>query len=267
MDLFQTVVAKAMGALPLLWPRGVSRFAEDVAPLESWHQAEPVPQIEHGSMGEARGEDSAAEGALVEKVTGRTAVAHPVTAHIRQVAHDSPVQAERDGSAERVLPALTLETPPKQVAEIPVPDTTRGIASAQPRSRPPVQAQVAPPSPHRQEPVLVSPAGRAPREQGGQTKLPEAESMATRPMLARAQPPLLVPAAPLVLPVAVRARDDRTAAAPAAPEGDDAPVIEVTIGRVDVRAVTAHVPERPEATRARRVSLDEYLRRRGGSDA
>ncbi len=63
-------------------------------------------------------------------------------------------------------------------------------------------------------------------------------------------------------------RQERPAERFAAPE--PAPVIRVTIGRIEVRAVTAAAaapaaaPARPESRRGTEPSLEEYLKRRSG---
>jgi hypothetical protein len=74
--------------------------------------------------------------------------------------------------------------------------------------------------------------------------------------VAAASPPLVVPAR----------RADQTPApivAGHAAAVDGAP-IQVTIGRVEVRAPAAQAPPQPPAAGAPALSLDEYLRTRGG---
>lgn len=57
----------------------------------------------------------------------------------------------------------------------------------------------------------------------------------------------------------------RPAGAPLPVAADPAPVINITIGRVEVRAVsTPPAPRRPEARGPRPMTLDEYLKQRGG---
>jgi hypothetical protein len=82
--------------------------------------------------------------------------------------------------------------------------------------------------------------------------------------------PLLVAQGPL--PVQALASPARTAlthreAARTGEHEESTPVVEVTIGRVDVRAVTPPAPQRQEPAKPRCMSLDEYLSRRPGSSA
>lgn len=81
----------------------------------------------------------------------------------------------------------------------------------------------------------------------------------------------LVPSsAPSVGRVVVEAQTTRRRSAPEQacvqpPAAEATPVINVTIGRVEVRAVpTAPLPQRTEGRGQRPMSLEEYLKRRGG---
>jgi hypothetical protein len=112
------------------------------------------------------------------------------------------------------------------------------------RLRPPISAR---------EPVLLDNVEAAPAR--GETKAA----------------PLLAPAGPspgTLLPMPSRARRERQPRAEpvlstaVSPPG---PVIEVTIGRVDVRAIAS--PQAPAPPRPRGMSLDEYLQRRPGAGA
>jgi hypothetical protein len=95
----------------------------------------------------------------------------------------------------------------------------------------------------------------------------EYEPVVRRP--AGQAPPLLVLPSPLpasVLPPMAAAPASETRRDENAAEGGP-PIIEVTIGRVDVRAVTPPAPVRRESPKPQRMGLDEYLRRRPGVGA
>jgi hypothetical protein len=70
---------------------------------------------------------------------------------------------------------------------------------------------------------------------------------ALRPIVAEAR--LAVPRAP---------RESQTAAA-------EGPAVQVTIGRVEIRATVASAPTRPPAPNKPPLSLDEYLKQRSGA--
>jgi hypothetical protein len=78
-----------------------------------------------------------------------------------------------------------------------------------------------------------------------------APSAAISPVL---QP--IVPEARLALPTAERATR---------PSSSESPAIQVTIGRVEVRATVAPAPARTLAPSKQPLSLDDYLRQRGGA--
>jgi len=73
--------------------------------------------------------------------------------------------------------------------------------------------------------------------------------------------------APERAPIATHARPRTpTVSSPPAPTtaATDAPVIRVTIGRIDVRAVTPPAPQAAPPAPPLRLTLDEYLRQRNG---
>ncbi|RKH49017.1 hypothetical protein D7Y23_18330 [Corallococcus sp. AB050B] len=73
------------------------------------------------------------------------------------------------------------------------------------------------------------------------------------------------PAAARVPSFPVQAERGGSAHGVPAPESAPAPVVQVTIGRIEVRAVTPPAPARPAPARTSpSLSLDEYLRRRNG---
>jgi len=70
---------------------------------------------------------------------------------------------------------------------------------------------------------------------------------------------------PLVIrPQRLERADESNSHANEAKNDDHAPIIRVTIGRVDVRAVTQAPPARRATPPAPKLSLEEYLRSRGG---
>ncbi|WP_199746994.1 hypothetical protein, partial [Corallococcus sp. AB049A] len=73
------------------------------------------------------------------------------------------------------------------------------------------------------------------------------------------------PAAARVPSFPVQAERGGSAHGVQALESAPAPVVQVTIGRIEVRAVTPPAPARPAPARTSpSLSLDEYLRRRNG---
>jgi hypothetical protein len=63
-----------------------------------------------------------------------------------------------------------------------------------------------------------------------------------------------------------RPSPDSSRAVIASASSNDAPAIHVTIGRVEVRAITAPGPPRsPAPPAAPKISLDDYLKRRNGA--
>lgn len=77
----------------------------------------------------------------------------------------------------------------------------------------------------------------------------------------RPLPPARVAVAPQITPQPKPALSERPAREE--PPPDSEPSIHVTIGRIEVRAVPAEQPVRRPAPPAERMSLDDYLRRRG----
>ncbi len=131
-----------------------------------------------------------------------------------------------------------------------------GLAHVQPAAR--AQAQ-----PTQEWPAPPLAGQRAPAVPAVAPRPPEAARPAQHPDAARPEP--LRPA-PLIQPEIAPARP-RDAAPRQEAEPGPAPVIQVTIGRIEVRAAPAPTrPERPRAAPAA-MTLDEYLRKRsnGGS--
>jgi hypothetical protein len=112
---------------------------------------------------------------------------------------------------------------------------------------------------------------REPVRVGRRAVANEEEGEATLAARLPAKNGALVPSPePSVRRVVVEARTTRRRSAPEqarveAPAAEATPVINVTIGRVEVRAVpTAPLAQRTEARGPRPMSLEEYLKRRGG---
>ncbi len=76
----------------------------------------------------------------------------------------------------------------------------------------------------------------------------------------RTPAPAVLVAAPTTVTPALRFQPSAPVAAPPAVSPEPAPVIRVTIGRIEVRAVPPPAPSAPKVTPPPRLSLEEYLR-------
>lgn len=187
-------------------------------------------------------------------------------------------RADRAPRVDPTVRAVIAEAPPRampmaaQVAAI-LPAATRvpaalpaqpaSLAATPPRPTQPPAEPVRPqrlPAPRAEAPAPASRAQARPVPAAAPLQpKPTAAPPAPAPVQPRAaQPPALSPR---------HATRRQAAAPPPAPRAAarELPPIEVTIGRIDVRAVTG-APAAPRATNAAapRLSLDQYLRDRGG---
>ncbi len=150
-------------------------------------------------------------------------------------------------NADEAVPAALPHAAPPMASPAPPP-----VAAAAAPVLEPAGARAAPPPPATLQPAVQDRASpRRPRGPGREPALP--------PLLAPRQP--LRPVAAVRAPASV---DAERRLAPAQGE-EAAPVIEITIGRVEVRAVTAAAPKAAPAPVRPRVSLEAYLRRRPGA--
>jgi hypothetical protein len=175
----------------------------------------------------------------------------------------TPVPVSRHAEVEPsvVLPRTSVRTPPP-VAEPPIPVAVRSGApdAARPEPAPrspqrsPLESEATPPQ------ILPAPLTVPAEQTSGRTSArsqtpPESGTDgATRERKAPAA------AAPLVIPQHIPpAREP--------PESEVAPTVQVTIGRIDVRAVlTPSAPPPRPAPQQPRTTLEDYLRARGGGE-
>ena len=179
-----------------------------------------------------------------------------------------PIEADRDGAEpDARAPDLVADSPVRGPAEpaaireregTSAPDGDPGPPRVAAPSRPPgrgrSRAETAPPRPAEHGAARSAAKGReapaAPRE-------PETPRPGMRTQPARPAEPVRAVAAPVL---AARPPRPQVSARDA-----PAPTVRVTIGRVDVRAVTPEQPPEPQRKprRAPRMSLDDYLSRPG----
>jgi hypothetical protein len=127
----------------------------------------------------------------------------------------------------------------------------RPAAPEEAAAYPPVPAAALGPAPPREQPATDRGSGSEP---GG------AALRAVEPLPPR--PGTLTPPSPLSVPLVLPERP-RPAGVPAAmPAPAPKPTVHVTIGRVEIRAVTAAAPPARRSPAARSTSLDEYLAQR-----
>jgi hypothetical protein len=117
----------------------------------------------------------------------------------------------------------------------------------------------APIAPEPRTPSAVAPIAPAPQQV---TIAPQVirEPRPAEPVPAPPSPP--APARIAIVPHTIPAPKAVERIVREEPEAPEGPVINVTIGRIEVRAVPADPPARKSAALAERMSLDDYLRRR-----
>ncbi|MCI0435101.1 MAG: hypothetical protein L0271_15885 [Gemmatimonadetes bacterium] len=304
MEFFARIHAKAVGAGPLLRPRLASWYADPVEPAPAEvpsDDATPAPILRRSaspSMSESgaaapRDADAPIRRPLLEPIESERSQTH---SRVPDAPIETPAPAERlardrrqrspapesrearDGSEESA-PARSERRSRRDAPRVPpiaepepAPSVDEVFRTARPerarsrRSREPVAEPAA-------EIERLAPAARerlrAPISPREPVLLENVETVPARGQTIAV--PLLAPAGPspaTLLPLPSRARRERqpraepllsTAVSP------PTPVIEVTIGRVDVRAIAS--PQAPTPPSPRGMSLDEYLQRRPGAGA
>jgi len=216
---------RSLGVGEVVRPRAASRFeaASVVEPLELVEEREAAPAPERSS----RRREAVPVSTPRDESPSH---AEPLGLEVVVEREGEAAQAERPSpgpSEPRPAPPAPATEPPSAAPEAgrdPPPETPPPATVVVRDRRPPVSA-----TPRAQERA----SGSEPRTQAGESPL--------------ALPPVSPPA------------PERLFAGPSA--ADEPPVVRVTIGRVDVRAVLpAAPPERPRPKRPPRLSLDEYLR-------
>jgi hypothetical protein len=228
-DFLGNLVARAM-AQPALRPRTRSRFepagAEEV-PLV-WPEAKRVGSATEGppiAAGEDAEEKEAQEPPAIERNPARSPQLHAPLSPTEPVVRDTPRTETRVVREVQHDAERAGETPEREVA-VPAPQLP---AAAQPRG--PRQHRF-----DRQPPRIIE--RHVPPRDAEQYRDREIRTAIERP------------------PRIVREKSPAASAAGAAE-----PVIEVSIGRIEVRAVTAAAPARP-AARNSAMSIDDYVAKR-----
>jgi hypothetical protein len=294
MDFFGVLAGRALGTVPLLMPRSLSRFSLDAG-------ATPAPII--GDDGEMTADVGMTAGAP-RRVASRVAARH--TSHTEMARSGESIGIERAagetvfvGNATSSVETPMLADAPARTAQPGSRPLDAAVAAASPRARIVAHADVehamgddvatssasilgTPAFPAYSETAdAVSDAPRMDalraRERLLVTHVERIDSVSAEMSLeepamsrvpARAEP-LLVPRGPVPVQSLMPAHSSASRVAGnsiATSPSDSQPVVEVTIGRVEVRAVTPPAsPVRREAAPARRVSLDEYMKRRPGT--
>lgn len=259
-DFLGTLVARSLSAplaLPVVQPRLPSRFEPD-------------------------GVGAGATFAEREVEADPRVAREPVAAHAQPtVAHAAP--RPRPQPAETELPATRREARPfgddaalPRVRSSVERDEGETPRPTRPASTPPVVTPAPRPTPRvppNEAPVATAPRREAasdatpatPRQIETRTVVVEREHAERRaPKADAARPARVVPVVTLAPPAA---RSEPTAAVPSpAAAAETAPVIQVTIGRIEVRARETRAAPRERAAAGPLTSLEDYLarRRRGG---
>lgn len=253
-DFFSTIAARSLSATPQVTPRLPTLFEPDRASSRELEELAFEPEAPRAVL----------------PAPGVAAPSPSVTA-LRAPA----VQL----AAQRSLPAQAARLPAAPIAPLASHQEQIPTALPQPDApRLPARAALDPPHAHAPSQVIEQAAARdhvrsAPVEPAPAHPRPVADLLAT--LLPRS----VQPTQPVVVP-AVPRRDAATQLAPltplrespvkpltrrTAPEAAPAlPTIQVTIGRIEVRAAAPDRPARPERSTAAVMSLDDYLRQRDG---
>jgi hypothetical protein len=287
------IIAKSAGLEPVVQPRPVSMFepvALDTAigierlvpilpsaefPIDEEWTAAPMPV-------EIPVDPAAPQGTWIQEVSSTESL--PVTP-VADLAHREQLRQPRPQNHEgRLHPAAiqdleVIETPKPQLMEphqnSAVPDTDATKTVAAPRTQPSLQKarddlqkSVAPPHVPAAQTVSVS-ARIIPLQVQEQRTEKSAKQPQFKPVL---RP---VAATQNIMPVAIQALDATPAVNPqrSVPSGFDAqkaltppkkpisPTIQVTIGRIEVRAAVPPAPPERKQPSSRTTRLDEYLGR------
>lgn len=258
----QRLALRESGAVPVLQPR-----------LPSWF--EPAAGRTPGAAPEIVDEAREETVDRVAPAPGRPAQRNH--AEPRQPA-TPPVRVPIAGPApaSRPLAALVAPAPRMTIPETKAQETTRLPAILAPLAAAPAPAEPAPararPAQARQ--LVIQETGPLParRNESAAPPLPLAATQAAPASAppARAKAALQAPPTPPLAPpsvrmapaalLAVQAAEGRRSADAAAPE----PVVQVTIGRLEVRAVQSAQAPAPPRPRQAPTSLDDYLAKRNG---
>ncbi len=268
------LLARALGEGPVLTPRRVSRFeGGDSTFEERWEEIVP-PSPRHAMDGErAVPEERPPAPRAPSEAESPQPAPSPATADASQPPRLPPELREVRIIEERLAsvappPAIARAEKPRPPPAPPEPETPRSqeIPRAEPASQraraEPVGTRIKQHSVERRFETLVRehtvqrvreiiPSGQPPPR----SPAPPPEQASRREPPARQNPAPLAPA-----PASRRAAiSQRATPAPApAPE----PVVHVTIGRVEVRAVQAPASKPTARPREPRMGLDDYLARR-----
>ncbi len=293
MDWFARVHAKATGQLPVLRPRVVSWYAQPSeadpalpdapqASATAGSEASPALRVAPRSLDASQREQetsapprppererSPSEGTVrtaapePERTVGQR-VAPRRRRATRDMAEPPPARAEPQTPVAEEAPLLRPAPARAPMPDVPARDLTVQPPRRREVLRPPREEAVAGPAA-----AHASILSHPPRAAQVEPIAADAAARGSQPVLPVPPPaPLLVvkgPSPATLLPVRAARRDARVEA-PKAEAPAPAPVIEVTIGRVEVRAV----PERETARTAPatpHLSLDEYLRRPTGASS
>lgn len=254
-DFLGRLAARAVGTAPALRPRPRALFEPDAIagaePLEVEEEREAPPA--------PRARPSAAPPEAPEPIT-RAAEPPPAA---EPEAPPAPRARPERHAVERTAQAPQREAPPaprpqRATAAPPVVvEQRREVVAPPPPPAAPPRREPRPRPPAR-ELAATSVVRRAPDEPAETLVTPPLpESLPLRSQaIARARS-LAPPPAPAPQPGAAPVRD-------APPRPAPEPVVEVTIGRLEVRAATPGQPARPAPTveRAEPLSLDRYVRER-----
>ena len=279
-DFLSRIAAKAVGAAPLVEPRLPSRFEARREAADEFPRSCEEP-VEAAVDAEPSGSASPPRRPRVEAVASET----------RPIGRETAATA---GEARPPRPRGTeTGTPPPSAAPPPPPAQAPAAPLAQPAPAP-ARAEMPPAAPDRPRPLLVPPpeTGAADRSEGAIARRPASEpvvpaarerdrasrpapeaaaSDAPPPVAREAPAPAARPQSP-ALDLAVRMPEIRPRPTRgeirAVEHSPPRPVVNITIGRIEVRAnaaAAAPPTRRTPPPRPAPQSLADYLERRGGA--
>jgi hypothetical protein len=274
-DFLSRIAAKAVGDAALVEPRLASRFEAAAGGgdwLAGWSD-EPDPAAAGAAWLEAPPPPSVARPPASEAAPAHISIAEtgdPVSAKAPDRAKVRPRPTEAEPGAPAQAASAPDSAPPSLVA---VAEVGFAVADgARPLPAPPApfprerRMEAKPPPPHDSGSIPAPPAREpeeAPLGRTGPLRAERARSSPPAPPVLTPQPSARALAMP-ARPSEIRprpSRRERAAPGPVPPP----PVVNITIGRVDVRAPAPAAPAaRAQPPRTAPQSLADYLKRRGG---
>jgi hypothetical protein len=241
---------RSLGVGEVVRPRARAPFIAspvELLELKEEHEVEPTPRDRE------RRQDAAQVPARPQEPPspGARSAEPPLDDVVEREAPDVPAELSR---LLRSAPAAAPRQPPAAAEPTPPPSTPARASAADPTPPPSTPARVPAPEADR---LLESPGPATALARDLRQAVPLTSAQREGPLFREPQStPRSLPPPPVESPRAQEPAAERTPSGRAEP-----PVVRVTIGRVDVRAVLPSPPaEHTRPKRAPRLTLDEYLR-------